>query len=67
MMLAMFSRDFSPLVRYVFAIVTVIVFSLLRAALAPVLGEGVPFILYYPAIVLVAWSGDCGQACSPLS
>ena len=57
MMLAIFSRDFSPLVRYVFAIVTVIVFSLLRAALTPVLGEGVPFILYYPAIVLVAWFG----------
>ena len=56
-MLAIFSRDFSPLVRYVFAIVTVIVFSLLRAALTPVLGEGVPFILYYPAIVLVAWFG----------
>ena len=53
----MFSRDFSPSLRYVFAIVTVIVFSLLRAALQPLLGEGVPFILYYPAIVIAAWFG----------
>jgi K+-sensing histidine kinase KdpD len=56
-MLAIFSRDFSPLARYVFAIATVIVSSLLRAALDPLLGEGVPFILYYPAIVIAAWFG----------
>ena len=29
----------------------------LRLALGPVLGEGVPFILFYPAVVLSAWFG----------
>jgi len=65
-MLAIFSRDFSPLVRCVFAIVTVIVFFLC-AALQPLLGEGRPFMLYYPAIIIAACSADYGQAFSPLS
>ena len=34
--------------------------SLLRSALVSAIGEGVPFILYYPTVVLCAWFGGLG-------
>jgi PAS domain S-box-containing protein len=45
------------MIRYFFTIVAIVTATSLRFVLAPVLGEGVPFILYYPAIVLCAWFG----------
>ena len=47
----------SPLHHYVFAIMAVLLAWFLRVALDPVLGSGVPFILFYPTVVLVAWFG----------
>jgi PAS domain S-box-containing protein len=46
--------------RYAVALLVVALASLLRGALAPTLGEGVPFILYFPAVVLAAWFGGLG-------
>jgi PAS domain S-box-containing protein len=47
----------SPAHQYVFAIATVLLAWVLRVALEPLLGGGVPFILFYPTVVLVAWFG----------
>jgi PAS domain S-box-containing protein len=46
--------------RYAVALLVVALASLLREALAPTLGEGVPFILYFPGVVLAAWFGGLG-------
>ena len=43
--------------RYGFAIVVVVIAALLREILSPVLGQGVPFILFYPAVAVAAWLG----------
>ncbi|HYE73975.1 MAG TPA: PAS domain S-box protein, partial [Blastocatellia bacterium] len=43
--------------RYSFSVVTIAATTLLRFLLNPILSTGVPFILYYPAIVLCAWFG----------
>jgi two-component system CheB/CheR fusion protein len=43
--------------RYGFAVVAVLLATLLRAALDPIFGEAVPFIFFYPAVVLCAWFG----------
>jgi PAS domain S-box-containing protein len=51
------SRHASIVVRYAFALLAVALASLLRGVLVPVLGEGVPFILYFPTVVLCAWFG----------
>ena len=48
---------FSKTTQYAFAVLVVILASLLREFLNPVLGEGVPFILFYPTVVLAAWFG----------
>jgi PAS domain S-box-containing protein len=42
---------------YGFMILALMVSSAIRFALASVLGEGVPFIFYYPTVVLCAWYG----------
>src|SRR5437867_2298659 len=51
------TQNFSTAMRYAFAFLTVIVASLLRAAFDPNLGSGVPFIVFYPAVVVSAWLG----------
>lgn len=51
------SRNTSTVARYAFAVVAVALASVLRGVLVPVLGEGVPFILYFPTVVLCAWFG----------
>src|SRR5437773_9966253 len=56
-MLTLTTPNFSRRVRYAFAILAVIIASLLREALAPILGRGVPFILFYPTVALAAWFG----------
>ncbi|HEY1231808.1 MAG TPA: PAS domain S-box protein [Candidatus Binatia bacterium] len=56
-MLTLITPNFSTMARYAFAILVVILAFLLRLALAPVLGEGVPFILFYPTVALAAWFG----------
>jgi PAS domain S-box-containing protein len=53
----MFPRSSSIAARYAFTILAVTLATLLRFALIPILGEGVPFILYYPTVVLCAWFG----------
>jgi PAS domain S-box-containing protein len=49
--------NFSRIARYAFAVVVIIIAALLREILWPVLGAGVPFILFYPAVALAAWFG----------
>jgi PAS domain S-box-containing protein len=46
--------------RYVIAIVTVVTAGLIRGALDPWLGRGVPYLMYYPAVTIVAWNGGFG-------
>src|SRR4026207_343408 len=49
--------NFSRLARYGFAIVVVVIAALLREILSPLLGQGVPFILFSPAVAVAAWLG----------
>jgi len=56
-MLTLMTPNFSKMARYAFAILAVILASLLREVLAPILGKGVPFILFYPTVALAAWFG----------
>jgi PAS domain S-box-containing protein len=51
---------FSKTAQYAFAVLVVILASLLRHFGDPVLGEKVPFILFYPTVVLAAWFGGLG-------
>jgi len=46
--------------RYAFALIAVAVATLLRYALTKLLGANVPFLLFYPAIWLVAWMAGLG-------
>src|SRR5579872_5622553 len=46
--------------RYGFALIAVAVASLLRYALSKLLGANLPFLLFYPAIWLVAWMAGLG-------
>src|ERR1044072_1716192 len=48
---------FSRLARYGLAVIVVVIATLLREILSPVLGQGVPFITFYPAVALAAWLG----------
>jgi signal transduction histidine kinase/ActR/RegA family two-component response regulator len=50
----------SPFVRYGTAIAIVLVAAALRIALDPVWGAGVPYITFYPAVMLAAWLGGLG-------
>src|ERR1051325_6982939 len=49
--------NFSRTARYAFAIVVVVIAALLREILSPLLGQGVPFIIFYPAVAVAAWFG----------
>jgi PAS domain S-box-containing protein len=40
-----------------FIVLALFLSTILRLGLNPVLGQGVPFILYYPTVVLCAWYG----------
>jgi PAS domain S-box-containing protein len=51
---------FSKTAQYAFAVLVVILASLLRHFGDPILGEKVPFILFYPTVVLAAWFGGLG-------
>src|SRR5262245_65850517 len=46
--------------RYTFTILAVTLATLLRFALTPFLDLEVPFIVYYPTVVLCAWYGGLG-------
>jgi PAS domain S-box-containing protein len=51
----------STLLRYGFAVVVVVVVTLMRVPLNPLLGvSAVPFILYFPAIMISGWYGGLG-------
>ena len=54
---ALLTPNFSPLARYAFAVVAVVLAAVLRQVLSPFLGQGVPFILFFPAVALAAWFG----------
>jgi K+-sensing histidine kinase KdpD len=43
--------------RVAFTVVAVAIATFLRAALGLVLGDGVPFIVHYPMVVLCGWYG----------
>jgi PAS domain S-box-containing protein len=45
---------------YIIAAVTVVMAGLIRGALDPWLGRAVPYLLYYPAVTIVAWNGGFG-------
>jgi PAS domain S-box-containing protein len=53
----MSTRNPSVAARYGFTIVVVALATLLRVALGGVLGAGVPFITYFPTVVVCAWFG----------
>jgi len=53
----MFPRNPSTLARYGFTIAAVTFATLLRFTLEPVFGFEVPFIIYFPTVVLCAWFG----------
>ena len=57
----MFARNPSLVARYAFTLLAVTLATLLRFALEPVLGLQVPFILYFPTVVLCAWFGGLRQ------
>ena len=46
--------------RYAFALGMVVATTLLRQPLAPMLGNSAPFILYFPALVVVGWFAGFG-------
>ena len=52
--------NFSKTSQYAFAVLVVILAWLLREFVSPILGERVPFILFYPTVVLAAWFGGLG-------
>ena len=55
------SKTRSTLFRYGFAVLMVIFVTLLRVPLNPLLGvNAVPFILYFPAILISGWYGKLG-------
>ena len=56
-MLTVTTPGVSAMARYGFAIPAAILASLLHAALYPLLGAEVPFIVFYPAVVLSVWFG----------
>jgi PAS domain S-box-containing protein len=59
-MMTLLTSNFSKTAQYAFAVLVVILAWLLREFLNPILGERVPFILFYPAVVLAAWFGGLG-------
>jgi signal transduction histidine kinase len=48
------------MLRYPAALLVVALVTLLRIPLAPLLGNSVPFILYFPGVVIVGWFGGFG-------
>jgi PAS domain S-box-containing protein len=48
------------LVRYTLTILAIAAATAVRLALTPLLGPGVPFILYYPTVLVCAWFGGLG-------
>jgi PAS domain S-box-containing protein len=50
----------NPFARYGIAIVVVVIAAALRVALNPVWGIGLPYITFYPGVMLVAWLGGLG-------
>ncbi|HET9743263.1 MAG TPA: ATP-binding protein [Terriglobales bacterium] len=52
----------STLGRYVLSVVVIGIATWIRWALSPVLGAELPFIILFPAIMLVAWVGGLGPA-----
>ncbi|HEX8984666.1 MAG TPA: PAS domain S-box protein, partial [Bryobacteraceae bacterium] len=52
----------SPLLRYGSAVFGVAAAAGLRAALAPLLQDRIPFITLFPAIILIAWFGGLGPS-----
>jgi PAS domain S-box-containing protein len=52
------------IVSYGVAVVAAVAATLLRASLTPIIGEAaIPFITYFPAVLLVAWYGGFRPAC----
>ena len=54
------ARRPSAAVRYLVAFTAVAVVTLLRLPLQPLLGNSVPFILYFPAVMVAGWFGGFG-------
>jgi two-component system, LuxR family, sensor kinase FixL len=52
-----FADPARPILRYLLALAAVVVMLALRVALSPVLGQTAPFILFIPAVLLVAGLG----------
>jgi PAS domain S-box-containing protein len=56
----MFDRTPSALARYALALLVLALATVLRFVLIPVLDLSVPFILFFPAVVICAWFGGLG-------
>lgn len=50
----------SRLLRYLLGVILVVLVTLLRMPLAPLIGNSVPFNLYFPAILIAGWFGGFG-------
>src|SRR5687767_1588014 len=50
----------SALARYAVAVATVALAAGVRLALEPALGRGVPFIVFFPAVLFASWFGGAG-------
>jgi PAS domain S-box-containing protein len=55
-------QDATPVKRYGFAVLAVLVALLLRKGLEPVLGGALPFLTVWAAVVISAWYGGRGPA-----
>jgi PAS domain S-box-containing protein len=47
-------------IRYAVAVLSVLAATALRLPFQPVLGQSVPFLLYFPAVLFAAWFGGLG-------
>jgi len=56
----MFDRQPSAVARYALVFIVLALATALRLALVPILDLAVPFILFFPAIVVCAWFGGLG-------
>lgn len=52
----------SPLLRYGAAAAAVVVAAVIKAALAPALGNESPFLLFFGAVIVAAWFGGVGPS-----
>jgi PAS domain S-box-containing protein len=56
----MLKEERTPLLRYGVSLISVAIATLIRLLLSSVVGDGVPFIFFFPAVAASAWFGGLG-------